>query len=59
MMDMQKLTPTSDQIFPDVPREDTSVDLFHSESHMAHLRRGIAALNSGKGAEHELIEHSG
>lgn len=59
MMDMQKLAPTSDHIFPEVPREDTSVDPFHSESNMSHLRRGLAALNSAKGAEHELIEHSG
>ena len=29
---------------------------FFSESNMAHLRRGIAALNAGKGTEHELIE---
>ena len=33
-------------------------DPFYSESNMAHLRRGIAALNSGKGVEHELIEVS-
>ena len=31
-------------------------DQFYSESNMAHLRRGIEALNSGKGKEHELIE---
>lgn len=35
---------------------ELSVDPFYSESNMAHLRRGIAALNAGKGAEHELIE---
>ena len=31
-------------------------DPFYSDSNMAHLRRGIEALNSGKGKEHELIE---
>ncbi len=31
-------------------------DPFFSESNMAHLRRGIEALNSGKGVEHETIE---
>lgn len=35
---------------------DVSADPFYSESNMAHLRRGIAALNAGKGVEHELIE---
>lgn len=35
---------------------EISVDPFYSESNMAHLRRGIMALNSGEGAEHELIE---
>ena len=34
---------------------EISVDPFYSESNMAHLRRGIAALNAGKGVEHELI----
>lgn len=28
---------------------------FYSESNMAHLRRGIAALNAGKGREHEIL----
>lgn len=32
-----------------------STDPFYSESNMAHLRRGIGALNAGKGVEHELI----
>ena len=27
---------------------------FYSESNMAHLRRGIAALNAGEGKEHEV-----
>jgi DNA-damage-inducible protein J len=31
-------------------------DPFYSESNLAHLRRGIAALNSGKGVEHDTIE---
>ena len=31
-------------------------DPFWSESNMAHLKRGIAALNAGQGVEHELIE---
>ena len=35
---------------------EVSVDPFYSDSNMAHLRRGIEALNSGKGVEHELIE---
>ena len=34
---------------------EISVDPFYSESNMAHLRRGIAALNAGKGVEHELV----
>ncbi len=35
---------------------DISLDPFYSESNMAHLRRGIEALNSGKGTEHDIIE---
>ena len=35
---------------------EVSADPFYSESNMAHLRRGIAALDAGKGVEHELIE---
>jgi DNA-damage-inducible protein J len=34
-------------------------DPFYSESNMAHLRRGIAALNAGKGVEHEPFEVEG
>jgi DNA-damage-inducible protein J len=34
----------------------TEMDPFYSESNLAHLRRGIAALNSGKGIEHDIIE---
>ena len=32
------------------------MDPFYAESNMAHLRRGIAALNAGEGKEHEIIE---
>lgn len=32
-----------------------SENMFYSESNMAHLRRGIVALNEGKGEEHESI----
>jgi len=40
-----------------LPFEITTVsDLFYSESNLAHLRRGIVALNSGHGVEHEIIE---
>lgn len=35
---------------------EVSADPFYPESNMAHLRRGIAALNAGKGAAHEPIE---
>ncbi|MBQ8576721.1 MAG: type II toxin-antitoxin system RelB/DinJ family antitoxin [Clostridia bacterium] len=35
---------------------DVSVDPFYSEENLAHLRRGIAALNAGKGQEHELLD---
>ena len=38
-----------------IPFEITR-DPFYSESNMAHLRRGIAQLDAGKGKEHELIE---
>ena len=34
---------------------EVSADPFYSESNMAHLRRGIAALNAGKGSEHEIL----
>ena len=36
--------------------KDSSDDLFYSKSNIAHLERGIKALNEGKGVEHELIE---
>lgn len=35
---------------------EISLDPFYSENNMAHLRRGIAALNAGKGIEHDIIE---
>lgn len=38
-----------------IPFEITA-DPFYSEKNMAHLLRGIKALNQGKGKEHELIE---
>lgn len=38
---------------------ELSADPFYSESNMAHLRRGIAALNSGKGVEHDPAEGDG
>ena len=36
----------------------TESDPFYSESNLAHLRRGVAALNSGKGIERDIIEVS-
>jgi len=42
-----------------LPFEVTTVsDPFFSEENLAHLRRGVAALNSGKGVEHDIIEPS-
>ena len=35
---------------------EISVDPFYSESNVAHLRRGIAALNAGLGEEKDIIE---
>ena len=35
---------------------EVSIDPFYCESNLAHLRRGIEALNAGKGVEHEIIE---
>jgi len=34
----------------------TESDPFYSESNLAHLRRGVAALNSGRGVERDIIE---
>jgi len=36
----------------------TESDPFYSESNLAHLRRGVDALNSGKGIERDIIEVS-
>ena len=35
---------------------DVSVDPFYSKSNMEHLKRGIEALNAGKGVEHDIRE---
>ena len=35
---------------------EVSVNPFYSESNMAHLRRGVEALNAGNGVEHDIIE---
>lgn len=35
---------------------EISLDPIYTESNMAHLRRGIKALNEGKGVEHDIIE---
>ena len=34
----------------------TEYDPFYSEKNLAHLRRGVAALNAGKGVERDIIE---
>jgi DNA-damage-inducible protein J len=34
----------------------TESDFFYNESNLAHLRRGVAALNSGEGVTHDIIE---
>ena len=41
-----------------IPFEITA-DPFYSESNMAHLRRGLEALDAGKGVEHDIIEVDG
>ncbi|MCD7944456.1 MAG: type II toxin-antitoxin system RelB/DinJ family antitoxin [Clostridia bacterium] len=38
-----------------IPFEITA-DPFYSDTNMEHLLRGIAALNAGKGTEHETLE---
>lgn len=38
-----------------IPFEVTA-EPFYSKSNLDHLRRGIKALDSGKGIEHEIIE---
>lgn len=35
---------------------EVSIDPFYSDSNMEHLRRGVEALNSGKGVEHDIVE---
>lgn len=35
---------------------EVGLDPFYSESNMLHLRRGVEALNAGKGVEHDIIE---
>lgn len=35
---------------------EVSADPFYSESNIAHIMRGVAALDAGLGQEHELIE---
>ena len=35
---------------------EVSADPFYSESNIAHIMRGVAALDAGQGQEHELIE---
>ena len=35
---------------------DVSIDPFFSQRNMAHLLRGVEALDAGHGVEHELLE---
>lgn len=35
---------------------EISADPFWNEANQEHLRKAVAALNAGKGVEHELIE---
>lgn len=35
---------------------ELAADPFYSESNLAHLRRGVAALDAGKGISHPLLE---
>ena len=35
---------------------EVSCDPFYSSANMAHVRRGIDALNEGRGTAHELVE---
>ncbi|MCL2105685.1 MAG: type II toxin-antitoxin system RelB/DinJ family antitoxin [Oscillospiraceae bacterium] len=42
-----------------LPFDVTTIsDPFYGESNLAHLRRGVVALNNGKGVEHDIIEVS-
>ena len=48
----------SNEAMADVLSEDSDIspDSFYSESNVAHILRGIAALDAAKGTEHELID---
>lgn len=35
---------------------DMQVDSFYSEPNLAHIRRGVAQLDAGKGVMHDIIE---
>ena len=35
---------------------EVSMDPFYSENNVAHLRRGVTALNAGLGVEHDIID---
>lgn len=35
---------------------EVSADPFYSESNIAHLRRGVKALDDGEGVQHDLID---
>lgn len=35
---------------------ELNADPFYSDSNMRHIKRGIKALDAGKGVEHELLE---
>ena len=35
---------------------EVSMDPFYSENNVAHLRRGVTAINTGLGVEHDIIE---
>ena len=35
---------------------EVSIDPFYSDSNMAHLHRGVKAMNEGKGVEHGIRE---
>lgn len=39
-----------------IPFEISAPDPFYEPANMAHLRRGVAALNAGQGVAHELID---
>ena len=53
---------TAVNVFPKaVAREhripfELNADPFYSDSNMRHIKRGIEALDAGKGVEHELLE---